>query len=124
MAHENQRPVAAFVISLIAGVEIIIVSFFLALIGGGLTSSTQGGIGAIFGIIGMVWGVLIVFSAVMLYRRSRQHKIWGVMIIIFSVVSIFGAIGGLFVGLILGVIGGILGIIWSSQNKEISEVET
>lgn len=120
MVAKHSRPVAALVISLIAGVEIIVVSIILAILGGIISSNTQGGIGAIFGIIGIIWGILLIVSALLMYRRPEQHVLWGSLVIIFSIVSIFGAIGGIFIGLILGIIGGALGIIWS-PNKTSAE---
>lgn len=119
MAYRSHRPKVAVAVSLVAGVEIIIVSFIIAILGANLTEATAGGIGAIFGIIGMVWGVLIIVCAYLMYSRAEKHVLWGVFIIVFSVVSIFGALGGIFLGLILGVIGGILGILWGTDKNSI-----
>jgi len=65
------------------------------------------------GILGLVVGIVVIISAVLLYNRPGEHAAWGVLILIFSVLSLFGSMmGGFGVGLILGVIGGILAILW------------
>ena len=65
------------------------------------------------GIIGVVIGIIVSASAIMLYRYSNQHMTWGILITIFSVLSVFGGMmNGLGVGLFLGIVGGVLAIIW------------
>lgn len=113
MEQKPAKPKAALVISLIAGVEIIFLGIFFTIAGAIISLPTQGGIGAVFGIIGIAWGALVIVSAVKMYTNTKKHAFWGSLIIVFSVGSIFGAIGGLFIGLILGIIGGVLGIVWS-----------
>jgi hypothetical protein len=66
----------------------------------------------VVGILGLVFGVIVIISAFMLNSKSQEHKTWGTLIVIFSVVSIFGAAGGFAIGLILGIIGGIVAITW------------
>lgn len=61
-------------------------------------------------ILGIVFGVIIIISAVMLYVNPEQHQLLGALIIVFSVASIFSCMGGFGIGLILGVIGGIVAI--------------
>lgn len=63
------------------------------------------------GLIGVVTGLLVIVSGVMMYVQPKQHVIWGVLALVFSIVSILG-FGGLFLGLLLGVVGGILGIVF------------
>jgi len=71
------------------------------------------GFGGIFGILGIVFGIVVVVSAVMLYNKPSEHSKWGLLILIFSVLSIFGsAMAGFGVGLILGVLGGIFALAW------------
>ena len=65
------------------------------------------------GILGLVFGIIVIVSAVMLYNRSAEHTTWGVLVLIFSVLSVFGSMmGGFEIGVILGVIGGVLAILW------------
>jgi hypothetical protein len=69
--------------------------------------------GEIFGLAGILFGILVVVGAVMLYNKPIEHSKWGLLIVIFSVLSIFGsAMAGFGVGLILGVLGGIFALTW------------
>jgi uncharacterized membrane protein YjjB (DUF3815 family) len=54
----------------------------------------------------------------MLNKKPEEHNTWGTLIIVFSVLSVFGgAMGGFAAGLILGLIGGILAITWKAPVK-------
>ena len=144
-----ERPTAAFVLSLIAGIFIILgggmrsmMGSFFGPFGFGMMSGYGGygmrgygypeygygggyaltsGLGfELFGVLGLIFGVIVIVSAIMLNSRPHEHSTWGVLIVIFSVMSIFGAtMGGLGVGLILGVAGGILAIAWKSNETPI-----
>lgn len=116
MAYTISRPAAAFVLSLVAGIIILIVGIVITVVGAIFTLPI-GGIGALFGAFGMLWGIIIIAASVMMFQRPGQHALWGSIVIVFSLVSIFGALGGVFIGLILGVTGGILGIIWTPDNR-------
>lgn len=71
------------------------------------------GLGGIFGLAGIVFGIVVIVSSVMLYNKPDDHSKWGLLILIFSVLSIFGsAMAGFGVGLILGVLGGIFALTW------------
>ena len=71
------------------------------------------------GILGLIFGVIVIISSLMLNRKPQEHSKWGILIVIFSVLSIFGsAMGGFGVGLVLGLIGGVLAITWKpTQTK-------
>jgi len=43
------------------------------------------------GILGLIFGIIVIISPVMLYIRSGEHTTWGVQILVFSVLSVFGA---------------------------------
>lgn len=68
--------------------------------------------GGAAGLLGMIWGTLIIIGAVMLYSRPQQHNTWGIIVLVFSLLSWIGAAGGLIIGFLLGLVGGILGVIW------------
>jgi hypothetical protein len=147
----SERPIAAFVLSLLAGIFILLrgglTSMMGSLIGtyrggyggyGGMMDGYYGngyngygfggmmngygfygmmrglGIGLVFvGLFSIVFGVIVIASALMLYTHSSQHMTWGILIVIFSVLSLFGGMmSGLGVGFILGIIGGVLAITW------------
>jgi hypothetical protein len=128
------RPTTAFIISLVAGIFIILGGSMMSLLGygfmgmmgryggfGGMMGPGFGMMGFAFGmmgILGLVFGVIVIISAIMLNSKPNEHSTWGTLILIFSVLSIFGSAGGLGVGLILGIIGGILAITWKPTEKK------
>lgn len=61
--------------------------------------------------LGLVSGVVILVSALLLRSRSKEHTTWGTLILIFSILSFFG-IGGFLIGALLGIVGGALAISW------------
>jgi hypothetical protein len=81
----------------------------------------MGGLGYGFGflgVLGLIFGLIVIISALMLNNKPEQHSTWGILIIVFSVLSIFGsAMGGFGIGLILGVIGGILAVTWTKPTS-------
>src|SRR5208283_5054207 len=144
----EKRPTAAFVLSLLAGIFIIIgggVRYMMSsLIGsyggyggfggmmggyggyggfGGMMNGYNGygygmmrGLGfgfGLMGIIGLVFGIIVIVSALMLNNRPKEHKTWGILILLFSVLSVLGIMMSVFgIGALLGIIGGILAISW------------
>ena len=135
MALESRRPTTAFILSLIGGILMIInggmmFMFFMNSWYGyvgmcGMMGGYQGMMGS-FGIpfgfmsglmfIGLIAGILVVVGAVMLNARSAEHWAWGIIILVFSVVSFLG-MGGFFIGAILGIIGGAFAISWRPEYK-------
>ena len=86
---------------------------YLSSPGFGMMGGYGYGLGGIFGLAAIVFGIVVVVSAVMLYNKPIEHSKWGLLILIFSVLSVFGsAMAGFAVGLILGVLGGIFGLTW------------
>jgi len=115
-----EKPTAAFVLSLIGGIFILLVGLAIAVLGS-ILGSMIGGVGGpagaadvitLYGIVGLVNGLLVIVFGVLLYVKPQQHVIWGVLVLILSIASWFTTLGGFFIGLILGLIGGILGIAW------------
>jgi hypothetical protein len=124
---ETAKPVAAFVVSLVAGVLILVGGLF-GVVGwmawGWVWGGGWGMMGPMMGrwmpmwlstfsVLGLVSGIVIVASALMLQNRPSEAKTWGTLILVFSVVSLFG-MGGFLIGAILGIIGGILALTWKS----------
>lgn len=83
---------------------------------GGYYGMMQGYGGWFYGAaaIGLISGIVILVGAVMLYTRPSQAATWGVVVLVFSILSFFG-MGGYFVGAILGAVGGILALTWHPQ---------
>jgi hypothetical protein len=65
------------------------------------------------GMLGIIFGLIVIAGAIMLNRRPAQHTTWGILILVFSILGIFGGLGGYLVGLILGIVGGALAIAWT-----------
>lgn len=118
-----EKPTTAYALSLIAGI--------LMLVNGALIAGVPGLLAAIPGtstipefVFGIIWavsivilvfGVIVLLSAVMLYRNPKSKTTWGVLILLFSILSILGG-GGFLVGTILGIIGGALALAWKPKE--------
>ena len=74
------------------------------------------GIVGVMGLFGLASGVIVLVSAVMLLANSGQRKTWGVLILVFSIMSFLG-LGGFIVGAILGIVGGILTLRWKPPTQ-------
>jgi len=112
----GDRPTAAFVLSLVGGVIILVTGVLVGVIflvvgtylGGPLFLSV------FWGLLGILIGIPIILGAVMLYVNPKNHTAWGVVVIVFSLASyVTASLGGFVIGLLLGLIGGILGAIWN-----------
>jgi hypothetical protein len=138
----EKKPTAAFVLSLLGGVFILLgggMRFMMGSLtglggyGGYGYGGMMGGFGGVWGImngyggygygmmrgfgfigiLGLIFGLIVILSAVMLNSRPHEHTTWGILIVVFSALSLFGSMmGGFGVGLLLGLIGGILAITW------------
>ncbi|HYB92870.1 MAG TPA: DUF6114 domain-containing protein [archaeon] len=122
--ERTEKPTAAFILSLIGGIIILLVGFVVMVVGA-IVSFFIGGLGGIFGLLGVAWCILMIICAFMLNSQPEQHVIWGVLILVLSLLSWVGAFGGLFIGFLLGLIGGILGISWKpSATAKIPQATT
>lgn len=123
----RETPSVAFGLTLAGGIIILLAGVVVMVVGAVLTFFIAG-LGGIFGLVGVVWGVLIIVCAVMLRSMPDQHVGLGVAIIIFSVLSWFGSFGGLVIGFLLALVGGILAIVWkpgvASVNVSVSSAPT
>jgi hypothetical protein len=70
-----------------------------------------GGILTAVGLSGLISGLIVLGSGVMLRTNPRHSVVFGVLMLVFSVLSFFGT-GGFVIGAILGIIGGILTLSW------------
>jgi len=142
---EAEKPTTAFILSLIGGIFILLGGGMMSMIGSyrGMMNGYWGyggmmggygpgwgygpgfgmmrgyGYGGMFGLAGVIFGVVVIVSALMLYNNPVDHAKWGAMILVFSVLSIFGsAMAGFGIGLILGLLGGIFAITWKPPATE------
>ena len=132
----EEKPTAAFLLSLVAGIFILLGAALVSLMGYGFmgmmnrfgNGGRYGMMGQGFGmmgygfgilaILGLIFGAIVIISAYMLNSKPQEHTTWGTLIVIFSVISIFGSAGGFGVGLILGIIGGVLAITWKPPEPK------
>jgi hypothetical protein len=145
MSNED-KPMVAFILSLIAGILILIggvnsMAFMgmggYGMMGGGWMGGygmmghmmgggwTDGGYGMMgqgyymyagLSLLVLISGIIVIIGAVMLQSKPQQYSQWGILILIFSIISILGGYGLVIAGLILGVIGGIMALTWKPKQ--------
>jgi len=116
MAPEEavRRATVGSAISLIAGIIILInavmfvsLADFIELVGGiipGFVADIFTGLA----VVGLIFALLVIMGAFLIYMPGKE-TIGGILVIIFSILSIIIG-GGFLIGLILGIIGGALGL--------------
>ena len=120
MAPPGPRPYpsTAYILSLIGGIFILLAGLaFAALYAavGAVVFVFIPGLGALLlglAVASILFGLIIIVGAVMLRSRPESAKMWGVIIIVLAIISLFGSAGGFFIGFILALIGGIMAIVW------------
>ncbi|WP_394698835.1 hypothetical protein [uncultured Methanoregula sp.] len=127
MAEEIESPTTILVLSHLGGILMVISGisslFMGALFGSmmgmmgiqipGITPAFIGSMIAATGIWGIICGILVIAGAWKIGSDpAGSHKNWGMIILIFSVLSFFGG-SGFLVGGILGIVGGYLAITWT-----------
>jgi ABC-type branched-subunit amino acid transport system ATPase component len=70
------------------------------------------GILSVMGGFGLVCGAIVLVSATMLLAKVGTRRTWGILILVFSVLSFVG-LGGFVLGAILGIVGGVLALRWN-----------
>ncbi len=60
-------------------------------------------------------GIMILFGAIMMQIRPKENSIWGIIVIIFSVMG-FTGMGFSILGAIIGIIGGAIALIEKSDR--------
>jgi uncharacterized protein DUF6114 len=73
------------------------------------------GVVGVMGIFGLISGIIVLLSSVMLLSNVGQRRTWGVLILVFSILSFIG-FGGFIIGAILGMVGGILTLRWKPST--------
>lgn len=106
----EDKPTAAFVLSLIAAIFILLNGLVVAAIGG-ILALIFPEVGIALIALGLVFGVVVLIGAIMLYAQPQQHVIWGILVLLFSIFSLVIG-GGFIIGFILGLVGGILALVW------------
>ncbi len=111
-----EKPQASFILSLIAGILIllsaIITAIFTTLLGGAITFIPIVGLVGLLviaiGLLGVVFGALVLVGAFMINSGDFSRVRTG------SILSIVSG-GGFIIGLILGIVGGVLGLTWKPE---------
>lgn len=116
MAMTTDRPATAFAVSILGGIFVLLAGILVGVVGFVVTAPF-GGFGISLGIAGVVWGIVIIIAAIMMFERPDEHTLWGIIAIVFSILSWIGAFGGFFIGFLLGLTGGILAIVWTPESR-------
>lgn len=109
-----KRATAGFAISLVAGILVILDGLVLIAASSILSDLGVGDIAGVGLALNMLGGIAVVFAIIifigawLIYTPGRE-MLGGILVLIFSIVSIITG-GGFFIGLILGIIGGALGL--------------
>jgi hypothetical protein len=115
-----EKPTAAYALSLIGGILILIGGIghaFLGAICGSLVSmipgaESAGGVIFLYMSLGLICGIIVIIGAVMINKAEpAKVKTGSVLVLVFSIISIISG-GGFYIGTILGIVGGILGLVW------------
>ena len=114
-----EKPRAAFALSLI-GAVIILLGGLAMLIQGAMNGNAllfaglgDFGVGYAVGVLGLIWGIIALYGAIMMNSSDKSKVRTGaILVLVFSIISFFGALAGFYIGFILGLIGAILGLIW------------
>jgi hypothetical protein len=113
------RPVAAFVVSIVGGMFILLSGIFelwiISAIGTVVYPPGPFGFFALFAIVGIAGGVLVIGFSVLLFSHPQHHVSLGVLILVFSLLSVL-SVWGFVIGLVLGIVGGILAIVWTPNR--------
>jgi hypothetical protein len=134
MAQEaNEEANAAFLLSLIGGVLILIGGLVVLGLGisgafgvgytgsmmGSMTGYMMGGFGtaavlsvAIIAasVIGIASAAIVIYGAFLVKDKPTTRSTWGALILAFSFISLL-SLGGFLVGAVLGILGGILAMV-------------
>jgi len=117
---EVRKAIAGFIISLIAGILILInaliifalttvISSFASFLPSGVPGAeAAAALIALYGAVGLIFAIIVIVGAILIYMPGKE-KVGGILVLIFSILSIIIG-GGFIIGLILGIVGGALGI--------------
>lgn len=121
----SEKPTAAFILSLIGGILILLAGIVFAAFFGilGVAMFFVPGIGIplagfliVLGILGLIFGILVIVGALMINSGEKRRVTTGsIIVLVFSILSLFTVGGGFIIGFILGLIGGILGLAWKPE---------
>jgi len=110
-------PSAAFILSLIGGIFILLGGLYeaavYAIVGSAFLAFFPG-LGALLialAVVALIFGLIIIFGAIQMRSHPESAKTWGILVLVFAIFSWIGG-GGFVIGFLLALIGGILAIVW------------
>lgn len=117
MNHDSKSK-KALILSLVAGILIMSNTILLGVaatwfpkiiptLPGGAANDTQ--TLHMLTAIGLILGVLVLFAAILLHIKPVHKRVWGILVVVFSIPSVITG-GGFIIGFILGIIGGSLSL--------------
>jgi hypothetical protein len=114
------RPFWAFALSFVAGILILFLglsfsAWLYPLMAKDLPPSASEFAPLIF-FDAPICGIVVLAVGILLYALPKYHVIWGILGVIFSLISVF-SLGGFFVGMIFGIVGGSIGVSWKSSPR-------
>jgi len=124
----QEKPVAAFTLSLLAGLWMLTTGTMMN--GWNWGQGTMGGwmwgrgmMGSFapafwWPWFGVVAGIVVLVGAAMLYFKPTDKALWGMVILVVSVLNFLVGMGGFLAG-ILGVVGGALALTWNPQRSRL-----
>jgi hypothetical protein len=65
-------------------------------------------------LVSLVSGILVIVGAVMMNIYPSQSTTWGIIVLVFSIISFVG-MGGFVIGAVLGIVGGALALSWRTK---------
>ena len=125
----EKRSSTAFALSLIGGVLIIFGSILPLLLFANFQQFSMGGMmsgmmgwwgspgfmGSWFFPLPLIGGILVLVGATMMNARPQETTIWGIVVIIFSIIG-FTGMGFSILGAIIGIIGGAIALSYNSSK--------
>jgi len=67
--------------------------------------------------VGLLSGIVVIVSALMLNARPAEHMTWATLILVFSIFSFLG-MGGFYLGALLGIAGGAIALSWKPRLRQ------
>ena len=108
----GEKPTAAFVLSLIGAIFIILGGLAVISMGAWLSFVWVGDIVTVVGILGLIFGIIAMVGAIMINSGERGRVRRGsILVLVFSILSLI-SLGGFILGFILCLVGSILGLTW------------
>lgn len=107
-----EKPTAAFVLSLLGGIFVLIPGILLAILGTFIGFFTFGAGFVLY--IFPIFGLIIIIGSILMYSNPKSAKTWGIIVLILGIISFIGLITAL--GGLLALIGGILAIVWKPST--------